>query len=614
MKMTKKRLLFILAALAAVAAAFALGKSSGRSGSDHGDSPHAAHGSAEETAADTAVETWTCSMHPQVRQPDPGDCPLCGMDLIPVQNDEDEEETELPQLRVSERAAALMQIETWPVERRAVDAEINVFGLLEADETRLRDLVARADSYIEKLHADHQWIRVAQGEVLAELYSPPVTAAAGELLAARGDRSAATAKLRRLGVAEDQIAAIVQSGEVPHTYEIRSPIDGYVVAFAGREGTWVAEGQRLFQIVDLSQLWGQFEAYERDLAGLRVGLPMAFSVSAFAGESFEGEITFIDPQIDPRKRTARLRVEVPNTELRLKPGMFARGKLHVPGDAEAPPLVIPKSAPLITGERAVVYVQLPDRDRPTFEGRDLVLGPRKGDYYEIHEGLEEGERVVTHGNFKIDSELQIRGRPSMMAPEGGAAPSHHGHGAHGDDAAVGDQAPDYRELPATADFAATVPESFGRELRPLVQGYIDLSEGLAGDDYEAARKGLSSLHESLLKIGKHRLKGEAHMAWMERYDSLHKLAHQLEAADDLAGMRRHLQASTLEIEAIAVNFGAGQLPELHRMYCPMVDGDKGGSWLQGHDTLNNPYYGAMMLRCGESLGVLSRENQEESSR
>ncbi len=601
MKTNKTRLLFILAALAAVAAAFALGKLSGRTGGDHSENDHAAHDGAEETPA-AKEETWTCSMHPQVRQPDPGDCPICGMDLIPLENDEDEEETELPQLRVSERAAALMQIETWPVERRAVDAEINVFGLLEADETRLRDLVARADSYIEKLHADHRWIRVEQGEVLAELYSPPVTAAARELLAARGDPTAARAKLRRLGVAEDQIAAIVESGEVPHTYEIRSPIDGYVVDFAGREGIWVAEGQRLFQIVNLSKLWLQLEAYERDLADLRVGLPVAFSVPAFAGESFEGEVTFIDPQIDPRKRTARLRVEVPNPELRLKPGMFARGRLHVPGDAEAPPLVIPKSAPLITGERAVVYVQLPDRDRPTFEGRELVLGPRKGDYYEIREGLEEGERVVTHGNFKIDSELQIRGRPSMMAREGGMEADH-------DDAA--DQAPDYRELPAIADFADEVPESFGRELRPVVQGYLDLSEALAGDDYAAARKGLSGLHEALLEIGKHRLDGEAHMAWMERYDSLHQLAHQLEAADDLDGMRRHLQATTLEIEAIAVNFGAGQLPELHRMYCPMVDGDEGGTWLQGHDTLSNPYYGAMMLRCGESLGVLSREHQED---
>jgi len=601
MKTTSSNTLFITVTLAAVATAFAIGKCSGTAGNSHEK-----YASAEKIISQNEA-IWTCSMHPQVRQPEPGDCPICGMDLIPVENEE-EEDTELPQLRVSERSAALMQIETWPVERRAVDTEIKFFGSLETDETRLRDVVARADSYIEKLYADHQWIMVDRGEALAELYSPQVTAAARELLAARGDRSAAAAKLRRLGVAEDQIANILESGEAPRTYEIRSPIDGHVMDLAGREGTWVSEGQRLFQIMDRTKLWVQFEAYERDLAELRIGLPVEFSVHAFPGETFVGDVTFIDPHLDPIKRTARVRVEVPNPELRLKPGMFARGKIPAPGDADAPPLVIPQSAPLITGKRAIVYVQLPDQERPTFEGRDVVLGPRKGEYYEVREGLEEGERVVTHGNFKIDSELQIRGRPSMMAPDGGAPPVHEGHASNGPE--VEGEKPDYREPPAYATFADKVPESFGQELRPLIQGYLDISGGLADDDYDTARKGLIALHESLLEIGQHRLDSDAHMSWMEHYDKLHELTRRMKAAEDLEDMRKHFQATTREIEKIAVNFGAGQLPGLHRMYCPMVDNDQGGTWLQDHDTVTNPYFGAMMLRCGESLGVMGHKNLE----
>ena len=592
------KLAFIGVLLVAVAAAFAVGRwTTGTGEAERAEAPD------EPVAAEEEVLYWTCSMHPQVRQPEPGSCPICAMDLIPVTDEDDPEDADLPRLQVSERAAALMRVETSPVERRSAVGERRFLGNLEADETLLRDVVVRTESYVETLHADYQWRMVREGEPLAELYSPEVRSAARELLierdrlAARPEAaSAASAKLRRLGVSADQIERILETGEVPYTYEIRSPIEGHVMALEGREGTWLPEGRRLVQVMDRSQLWLQLEAYERDLDRLETGLPVELSFEAFPGEPFEGEVSFISPHIVPEKRTAQVRVVVPNPEHRLKPGMFARAIVPVSGNGDEPSLLIPKSAPLITGKRAVVYVQLPDRDRPTFEGRQVTLGPRAGDYYIVRDGLEEGELVVTRGNFKIDSELQIRGRPSMMAP-----------GREDPEVPDDPDAVDYREPPEPAGFAGDVPASFGQELRPLFQGYLDMVAGLADDDYAAAREGLLVLHEALQEIGQHRMDGDAHVAWMEHYQVLHELSHHIENAEDLDGMREHLQEITRELEEVAVSFGAGQLPTLYRMYCPMAHDDEGGTWLQDHDTVDNAYFGEQMLRCGEALGTLGDE-------
>lgn len=598
MNVSKKKWTWIAGAALVVLAAFLLGRCTGPETVEDTPSEN------EEPAAEAkAEEVWTCSMHPQVRQPEPGLCPICAMELIPVANDEDpDDDGELPRLSVSERAAALMRVETEPVERLQAKHELRFLGMLEADETLLRDVVVRSESYLEKLEANYLWKRVGKGEPLAELYSPAVVAAANELLAAaRAGRDSRNleivrGKLRRFGIGDDQIDGILEKGEAPHTYELRSPIDGHVMTLSGREGDWLPEGQRLMQIMNPFHLWLQLEAYERDLAWLRTGLKATFSVETFPGEEFEGEVTFISPHVDRKKRTAQIRVEVPNPDHRLLPGMFARGIIRVTLDEE-PSLVIPATAPLITGKRAVVYVQLSDRERPTFEGRQVTLGPRAGDFYVVRDGLEEGELVVTRGNFKIDSELQIRGRPSMMAPEFLEEP---------DDP----EAIDYREPPERPGFAEEVPASFGKELRPVVEGYLGMVTAMADDDHDAARRALGVLHEALLEIGQHRLEGQAHTAWMEHYENLHLLTHHIEAAEDLDGMRGYLQETTREVEEMAVSFGAGQLPTIYRLYCPMVDGDEGGTWLQDHEQVANPYYGAMMLRCGEVLGLLNEEGGE----
>jgi len=448
-------------------------------------------------SAAQASERWYCSMHPQIVRDGPGLCPLCEMDLIPMPADM-AAETAPRELAVSEAAAKLMEIQTSAVERKLVMHEVRMVGKVAYDETRVKSITAWVPGRIDRLYVDFTGTRVAQGDHLVYLYSPELISAQAELLqaakasdAASGEVStylkassqrtldATRQKLRLLGLSVEQVEAIEESGEPVTHLTVHSPIGGVVIEKMATEGMYVSTGTHIYTVADLSQVWVKLDAYESDLPWIQYGQEVTFSTEAYPGEVFKGWISFKDPFLDPKTRTVKVRVNVPNADGRLKPEMLVRavvkarsagnGKVmdaamagkwicpmhpsivkaeagscdicemdlvtteslgYVRADvADQAPLVIPASAPLITGKRAVVYVEKPQADRPTFEGREVVLGPRAGDYYVVKSGLVEGERLVTHGNFKIDSALQIQAKPSMMNPSGAAAPASGQHGA-----------------------------------------------------------------------------------------------------------------------------------------------------------------------------------------
>jgi membrane fusion protein, copper/silver efflux system len=529
---------------------------------------------------------WTCSMHPQIRQPGPGSCPICGMELIPVSmGDDDGVHGELPRLTVSDRAAALMSVQVWPVERLDVASDVRLSGTIGYDETQVHDVVTRTEGQVERLYVNYENAAVRRGQRIADIFSPAIQAASQELLQAsraaqRGGMAdlveAAAGQLLALGVTRAQVDRILESGEAARTFTVFSQADGVISDLTARQGEWLMAGGRLMRIAGVSRVWAQFEAYERDLARLQVGRPLQFTVESFPGEVFGGTIAFIDPVVDGGRRTVRVRVQVDNPGGRLKPGMLARGQASGPA-AAAGALVIPATAPLLTGRRALVYVQLPGFERPTFEPRDVTLGERRGAYWEIASGLTEGELVVVNGAFRIDSELQIRGRPSMMS----SPPAN-----------PVELRQDTRLVPVVLSSTA------GRELARVVDSYLNVAAALAADDAVAARTAARGLDAALRSATLNGLDAAAAREWRRAREELQRRAATIGGMSDIAAARSEMLPLSVRMEAVVATFRSNEVGPLYRAVCPMVQGRE-GTWLTRTEVVENPYYGAAMFDCGE---------------
>ncbi len=425
---------------------------------------------------------WTCSMHPSVRLEKPGSCPICGMDLIPIQVSNSDEAAR-PRLTLSPAAKKLAQIRTTTVKRKLVTAKIRLVGKVDYQEPLVSDISAWVPGRIDELFVDYTGISVKKGDHLVSLYSPELLTAQEELLQAlktlnSGNQAVAPTarltveatreKLRLWGLTPKQIKDIEKQKKASDHLTIYSPISGIVIKKNATAGAYVKTGTVIYTVADLSEVWVKLDAYESDLPFLRYAQKVEFTTEASPGETFRGRIAFIDPILDPVTRTVKIRLNIKNRKGKLKPGMFVRALIKVkmaedgkivdarladkwispmhpeiirdePGncprcgmplvEAESlgyvtddeefieSPLVIPASAVLITGKRAVVYVDISDADKSMYEGREVVLGPKAGDEYIVKSGLKKGEQVVTNGNFKIDSALQILAKPSMMQPK-----------------------------------------------------------------------------------------------------------------------------------------------------------------------------------------------------
>lgn len=394
---------------------------------------------------DAEEAVWTCSMHPQIRQLEPGQCPICGMDLIPVEGSTSSQDDER-RVSLSDRAKILARIRTVEAQRLGSGrVERRLLGRVDYDERSLRTVTAWVSGRIDRLHVSTTGERVKRGQVIATLYSPEVYTAHQDLIqahqqlerlqvaatpsasrAAQAALEAARERLRLLGVPSGEVRTMERAAKPSERVRIRTPFGGTVIERIATQGSYVETGSGLYRVADLSTLWVQLDAYESDLPVLKAGQRVSLRVKALPGEVFQGRVTFVDPVLDPQTRTARVRIEVKNQDRRLRPGMFVEASVQSDAAGSETPLVIPATAPLFTGRRSVVYVEVLDAESPTYEAREVTLGPRMGELYPVLAGLQEGERVVIHGAFAIDADLQIQGGDSMMNDSGGS-PEMQGH-------------------------------------------------------------------------------------------------------------------------------------------------------------------------------------------
>ena len=372
---------------------------------------------------------WTCAMHPQIRMPQPGKCPICGMELIPLaQNSTSSIDPDA--VHLSKEAAQLANVLTSVAMKQISVKEVRLYGKVQADERLFQSQVAHVPGRIERLAVNFTGEPVIKGQVLAEIYSPELITAQQELLETVKTKQlqpelyeASKEKLRQWKLTDNQIAAIENSGVVQNNFEVESNTTGTVIARRVNTGDHVSQGTLLYEIADLSNVWVMFDAYESDLQFLRKGEKISFTLQSLPGNNYTGSIVFIDPVIDPVTRVAKVRVETGNQSGRLKPEMFATGIVFSNPDEFKNSLIIPRSAVLWTGIRSIVYVKQPGTDDPVFKIREIELGPMLGDSYVIMNGLSEGEEIVTSGTFSVDAAAQLEGKPSMMNPGGGKTSS-----------------------------------------------------------------------------------------------------------------------------------------------------------------------------------------------
>lgn len=392
----------------------------------------------EETHTNDQGEiVYTCSMHPQVREDEPGNCPICGMELVPANevNAESEDDQHPQALRMTKAAMALADVQTTKVAAKPAVKQVQMPGKVTVDERTISVIPAHFPGRIEELYLNFTGAYVENGDKLASVYSPELVTAQRELLEAYQKRESnprlyesARQKFVNWEISPKVIDSILEKGEPQQNFNIYSRKSGFVTNRHIAVGDHIQFGKPIFEITDLSTVWVTFDAYENDLNGLAVGDNVHFSVRAYPGKTFQSKVTYIDPLID-EDRTASVRTELDNSDAQLKPNMLAKGTVSTQLNGGQAALQIPKEAVLWTGERSIVYVRLPDNDHNRFEAREVELGARMGDYYIVKDGLQEGENVVVKGNFMIDSAAQLADKKSMMNknPGEGDAPSGHNH-------------------------------------------------------------------------------------------------------------------------------------------------------------------------------------------
>ena len=373
----------------------------------------------KQSTANVKKQIWTCSMHPQIRLDHPGKCPICGMELILLQNAGAKVDSNAVVL--SKEAMELANVSTSIVSHQKPIKEVRLYGKVQADERLLQNQVAHIGGRIDKLYVNFTGEAVHKGQLLALIYSPELITAQQELIeAAKSKQSqpeiydAAMQKLMQWMLTENQIAQIEKSGKVKKNFEVYSNTSGVVTARRVNTGDHVSEGSVLFDIANLSSVWVLFDAYESDLPFLKVGNTISFGLQALPGTNFSANIQFIDPVIDPVNRVAKVRVEINNTNGKLKPEMFVTGIVKANLNEFKNKLVIPRSAVLWTGKRSIVYVKHSAHEGVNFKMREIELGPMLGNSYMVESGLTEGEEIVTDGTFSVDAAAQLAGKPSMM--------------------------------------------------------------------------------------------------------------------------------------------------------------------------------------------------------
>ncbi|HEX3445333.1 MAG TPA: efflux RND transporter periplasmic adaptor subunit [Chthoniobacterales bacterium] len=586
---------------------------------------------AAQTAANANVDYWTCTMHPSVHSKDPGKCPICSMDLVPVMKKAALKSENMAQKGETKSATSPGSMEgmnmgsggkaqgessgstefTVPVERqqqigvtyatakkRPIELSIRSVGILESDTSKSFDYVARVDGYVQDLKVDSPGQDVMKGQPLLTVYSPDLHSTEQELVNLLNDRDrgggsrasndqlidASKRRLKLWNVSDQEIATLEKSRQPSDQLMLRSPFDGVVNEVMGRPGMNVKMGDKLVSVLDLSTLWVWAEFYENEIGLLKTGQTIDVSLPAFPNQTFQGKIAVINPMIDAAKRTSRVRIDIPNPKAQLRPGMYANVEVKI-DDGEG--LTIPVQAALPTGERMLVfldrgegkllprYVQV-GRSFTTFDGQE------QGSYYQVLKGLQEGDRIVSSANFLIDAESQVQG---ALKDWQGEQPG---------------------STPTTTEKPSPPPSNsnLSAPVKPVLDSYKRIHELLTENKFSEIPANSVLLRKKILSLF-----DIAPSSKPERYK---ELASRLAGSADRFTPKDIDQARVEfgQLSADLIAFLKEFMPELgdplYTVKCPMWNKSP-AVLLQDSTDVKNPFLGPDMLACGTVQETLQAE-------
>lgn len=548
----------------------------------------------DESAAST--EIWTCSMHPQIRQEEFGICPICEMDLILLDNSMGSDDPTI--LRMSTESAKLAQVETFIIGdgqngntelgSETGSSSIKVDGTVKLDERTIKSQTAHLSGRIESMDVTFEGQYINKGQQIATVYSTELLAASQELITAvqyndrvEGLKDAATQKLKNWKITDAQIQRILSTGKPIETISIFADHSGYVLSKKLSQGDYVTKGQSLYTLGSTSRLWLVFDVFESDLSNVKKGNKVVFTTPSVANKEFDAKVTYIDPMLNSSTRTATIRAEINNSGNKLKPGMLLNGTIisvkSTTMNSENETVIVPNTAVLWTGERSVVYVQLPDTDVPSYQYREVEIGGRSGDYINVVEGLEIGEEVVTHGAFAIDAAAQLNNNMSMMNRNVKIKKE--------------------EQSDVVPSFSDVTPIEFKAQLDQSIIKYIDLKNALVDTDQNSASLAADFFSKSLKDIDMTLLEGESHIYWMEQLKALDSHATMVINSPDVEEQRNQFDFLSQAMINSTKAFGTND-KTYYVQYCPMAKGNEGADWLSTEDQIRNPYFGDKMMKCG----------------
>lgn len=542
------------------------------------------HKHIQTSSKEAKTQLWTCSMHPQIIKKEPGDCPICGMDLVPMK-DGNSKSNSNKSIKLSKEALALANIQTSVVERADISEYFDLFGRIRMNSNTKSIQSAHIAGRIEKLFINYKGEFVSKGQLIALIYSPKLVKAQEELLTALQFKetnpqiyNSIVKKLKLWKISDKQIKNLEKNKKIIENFKIYSDVSGTISKISVSKGDYVKQGQSLVELSDLSKLWVDLDVFENQISLFKIGQKLKIFVPNIHKE-VSAKIFFISPTIDYNKRVFTLRANLSSSKGKIRAGMFASAKINI---QKTDRIIIPASAVLWTGKRSVVYVKSSDEN---YSLREVEIGNKYGDRYEILTGLEEGEFLVTNGAFTIDAASQLNNKASMMTHK--SEDSHSNMHMH-----------DHKKMSKSGGKSESMSMK-KEDVLVYVKAYLKIKDALVSDDFKACKKYSKKLKAHLEEVDLKKIKEKKGRSLIKK---MIKDLTSISSSENISSQRSYFYYLSNDlISFIKMNKRSSTL---YIKFCPMANNDKGGYWIGTDKEINNPYFGASMLRCGEVVDTL----------